>query len=187
MSFSEFEKCAGAKYDVIFSINFSLCEVLFSTPELQQFFHWPLGPKRIKCIIEDQAFSLSCDWAPSSSSTPLPSPSCLSFSGQAYWRERAGGGRGKEPIIRRRESLALYNPLTTYSLIGTPVLGRPCDRSRGTAGSSFPETGFRVASRYCTVLYWTLLHLPPLRFRCVEGCRDRTQDCCDFGIGSQKL
>ncbi len=29
----------------------------------------------------------------------------------------------------------------------------------------------------------TLLHLPPLRFHCVRGCWDRTQqDCCDFGI-----
>jgi hypothetical protein len=37
------------------------------------------------------------------------------------------------------------------------------------------------------VLYSTLLHLPPLRFHCVGGCWDRTQDCCDFGIGSQTL
>jgi hypothetical protein len=34
------------------------------------------------------------------------------------------------------------------------------------------------------VLYSTLFHLPPLRFQCVGGCSDRTQDCCDFGIGS---
>jgi hypothetical protein len=33
----------------------------------------------------------------------------------------------------------------------------------------------------------TLLHLSPLRFHCVGGCWDRTQDCCDFGIGSQPL
>jgi hypothetical protein len=25
----------------------------------------------------------------------------------------------------------------------------------------------------------------PLRFHCVEGCWDRTKDCCYFGIGSQ--
>ncbi len=37
------------------------------------------------------------------------------------------------------------------------------------------------------VHYSTLLHLPPLRFHCVGGCRDRTQDCCDFGIDSQTL
>jgi hypothetical protein len=34
----------------------------------------------------------------------------------------------------------------------------------------------------CTILYSTLLHLPPLRFHCVGGCGDRTQDCCVFGI-----
>ncbi len=33
------------------------------------------------------------------------------------------------------------------------------------------------------ILFSTLFHLLPLRFRCVGGCRDWTQDCCDFGIG----
>jgi hypothetical protein len=28
------------------------------------------------------------------------------------------------------------------------------------------------------VLYSTLLHLPPLRFHCADGCWDRTQDRC---------
>jgi hypothetical protein len=37
------------------------------------------------------------------------------------------------------------------------------------------------------VLYSTLLHLPHLRFHCVGRCWDRTQDGCNFGIGSQKL
>jgi hypothetical protein len=32
------------------------------------------------------------------------------------------------------------------------------------------------------VRYSTLLYPPPLRFRCVGGCWDRTQDCCDFVI-----
>jgi hypothetical protein len=36
-------------------------------------------------------------------------------------------------------------------------------------------------------LYSTLLHLLPLRFHCVGGCWDRTQDSCDFGIGCQTL
>jgi hypothetical protein len=35
------------------------------------------------------------------------------------------------------------------------------------------------------VLYSTLLPLPLLRFHCVGGYWDRTQDCCDFNIGSQ--
>jgi hypothetical protein len=34
---------------------------------------------------------------------------------------------------------------------------------------------------YVRVLYSTLLHLPTLRFHCVGRCRDRTEDCCDFG------
>ncbi len=37
------------------------------------------------------------------------------------------------------------------------------------------------------VMYSTWLHLPPLRFHCVGGCWGRTQDCCDFGIGSKTL
>jgi hypothetical protein len=37
------------------------------------------------------------------------------------------------------------------------------------------------------VLYSTLLHLPRLRFYYIGGCWDRTQDCCDFSIGSQSL
>jgi hypothetical protein len=35
------------------------------------------------------------------------------------------------------------------------------------------------------VLYSTLLYLPPLRFHCVGGWWDRTQDSCDFGFGCQ--
>ncbi len=31
------------------------------------------------------------------------------------------------------------------------------------------------------LLYSTVHHLPPLRFHCVGGCWDWTQDCCDFG------
>ncbi len=38
-----------------------------------------------------------------------------------------------------------------------------------------------------TVLYSTLLHLPPLRFHCVGGCWDWTEDCCDIGIDTQSL
>ncbi len=34
-------------------------------------------------------------------------------------------------------------------------------------------------------MYSTLFHLQALRFHCVGGCWDRTQDSCDFGIGSQ--
>ncbi len=37
------------------------------------------------------------------------------------------------------------------------------------------------------VLYSTLLHLLPLRFHCVGGCWDRTQDFRDLGIDRQTL
>ncbi len=37
------------------------------------------------------------------------------------------------------------------------------------------------------VLYSTLFHLPLLRFHCVGGCWDQSQDSCDFGIGCQTL
>ncbi len=31
------------------------------------------------------------------------------------------------------------------------------------------------------VLYSTLLYLPPLRFYCIGGCWDRTEDSWDYG------
>jgi hypothetical protein len=37
------------------------------------------------------------------------------------------------------------------------------------------------------VQYSALLHLPPLRFHCADGCWDRTQDRCNLCIGSQSL
>ena len=37
------------------------------------------------------------------------------------------------------------------------------------------------------ILYSALLQLPPLRFRCADGCWDRTQDRCNLCIGSQTL
>jgi hypothetical protein len=40
---------------------------------------------------------------------------------------------------------------------------------------------------FCSVQYSALLHLPPLRFHCADGCWDRTQDRCNWCIGSQTL
>jgi hypothetical protein len=40
---------------------------------------------------------------------------------------------------------------------------------------------------FFNVRYSSLLHLAPLRFHCIRGCWDRTQDCCNFGIDSQTL
>ncbi len=40
---------------------------------------------------------------------------------------------------------------------------------------------------FCMHFIQNSFHLPPLRFHCVGVCWNRTQDCCDFGIGSQTL
>jgi hypothetical protein len=45
----------------------------------------------------------------------------------------------------------------------------------------------KLRSTFFSIYLSTLMHLPPLRFHCVGGCWDRTQDCCDIGIGSQTL
>ncbi len=37
------------------------------------------------------------------------------------------------------------------------------------------------------VLYSALLHLPPLRFHCADGCWYGTLDSCNWCIGSQTL
>ncbi len=50
---------------------------------------------------------------------------------------------------------------------------------------SVPSSAIFACSILCTI--FKTAHLPPLRFHCVGGCWDRTQDCCDFGIGSQTL
>jgi len=47
--------------------------------------------------------------------------------------------------------------------------------------------GLMCSTLIFIILYSTLFHLPLLRLHCVEGCWDRTQDYCDFGIGSQTL
>jgi hypothetical protein len=38
---------------------------------------------------------------------------------------------------------------------------------------------------FLIIQYSALLHLPPLRFHCADGCWDRTQDRCNLCIGSQ--
>ncbi len=40
---------------------------------------------------------------------------------------------------------------------------------------------------FFSVYYSALLHLPPLRFHCADGCWDRTHDRCNWCIGSQTL
>jgi hypothetical protein len=46
---------------------------------------------------------------------------------------------------------------------------------------------YKKITSHLMLLYSTLFQLPPLRFHCVGGCLDRTQDSCNFGIGYQTL
>jgi hypothetical protein len=51
------------------------------------------------------------------------------------------------------------------------------ERKAGTTGKESNRGIFWIF--FLNVLYSTLLHLPPLRYHCVGGCWDRTQDFCD--------
>jgi hypothetical protein len=71
--------------------------------------------KSIELFIEDQAFSLSYDLAPSPPPPTAVSKLSLSFSvfpGRAY-RGGRGEGVGRSQIIRRRGSLVLYKSFNT--------------------------------------------------------------------------
>jgi hypothetical protein len=46
---------------------------------------------------------------------------------------------------------------------------------------------FLVVRLKLSSFFSTLFHLPPLRSHCVGGCWNRTQDSCDYCIGSQTL
>ncbi len=68
------------------------------------------------------------------------------------------------------------------------IMDRTTGKSRGYGFVSSKQNMDRgICWIFFYVLYSTLLHLPPLRFHCVRGCWNRTQDCCDSGIGSQTL
>jgi hypothetical protein len=76
------------------------------------------------------------------------------------------------PVLAWRQSIAVLLPIKMECLVNSAPYS-PC-------------------LLYLTVcknitLYSPLLHLPPLRSHCVGGCWDRTQNCCDFGIGNQTL
>jgi hypothetical protein len=66
--------------------------------------------------------------------------------------------------------------------------------SRGllTWSNRFLEAAAKVRTTYMGFIYWiflnvlylTLLHLPPPQIPVCRRILDRTQECCDFGIGS---
>jgi hypothetical protein len=85
------------------------------------------------------------------------------------------------------------NSFQNSYVVGAPFmylyLKRKPDRKLSTCGLIKYGTGtvYLVRKLKTGGFYGTLLHLPPLRFHCVGGCWDRTQDCYDYGTGSQTL
>jgi hypothetical protein len=56
----------------------------------------------------------------------------------------------------------------------------------------YPILGYHITGElffynFLYVFFSTLLNLPTLRFHCVQGCLDQTQDFCNFSIGNQML
>jgi hypothetical protein len=41
---------------------------------------------------------------------------------------------------------------------------------------------YRIVEDSSSILYLILHHMQPLRFHCVGGCLDRTQDCFNLGL-----
>ncbi len=118
----------------------------------------------------------SCIWRLPKYWTPTPSPpsECVLPQHQRCRgvHTRGGEGVGKQYFGRRQ---TLDCPLTVWSLYGrySQYVSSKCNHILSV----------EITSVY--VLYSTLLHLPPLRFHCVGGCWNRTQDICDIGIGFQ--
>ncbi len=69
----------------------------------------------------------------------------------------------------------------------TPASWLRLHRTLQPATSQFIKQGDFFEIFFSVYCYSTLLHLPPLRFHCIGGYWDRTQDFGDFGIGSQTL
>ncbi len=60
---------------------------------------------------------------------------------------------------------------------------------RGELFSARPQP-FLITGDFFLLFMYVIQHgfiLSPLRFHCVGGCLNRTQDCCNSGIGSQML
>ncbi len=116
-------------------------------------------------ILESQAFSRSydLDLAP----PPPPPPPVRMFDRRPIGSEGRVGEKevARSRIIRPQERLVLYKSLNTplpYQLLHV-----------------------NIRNTFFSLQYSTLLHLPPLRFHCVDGCWDRTQDRCNGCMGMQ--
>jgi hypothetical protein len=78
-----------------------------------------------------------------------------------------------------------YKPQSKEQLMPLPHLWNTVWRKR--LRLEHMQTVNRTSRRIGFVQYSALLHLPPLTFHCAGGCWDRTQDRCNWCIGSQTL
>ncbi len=80
----------------------------------------------------------------------------------------------------------LTNIMTIFSC-GNTVLQRESQPNEDNCQQCYMLKGDFFDFFLFYVRYLTLLLLPPLRFHCVGGCWDRTQDSCDYGLVCQTL
>ncbi len=128
---------------------------------------------------------------------PSPSVRCTGDTQEDFerkttcWRKR---GRGRSQITRREKAWSSINHSILYRKFTSPwvpfgsvlmVIYLP--HPPHTHSVYLLTGGFLWIFFLCTVLYSTLLHLPRLRFHCYGVCWDRTQECCNFGIGCPTL
>ncbi len=108
-----------------------------------------------------------------------PLPLCVYSGG---WEPRPGA-KIQQSITTSRPSVwhntASYAITVIKTWVGFILCPTPTVQYTGGYGD--------ILGFFMYVLYSTLLHLPPPRFHCVEGCWDQTQDSCDFSIGCQTL
>jgi hypothetical protein len=95
--------------------------------------------------------------------------------------------QGAYLVLYRPLCGCLFQPLAEVSLLCPRHAGQVRIEMRTFSQKKFVKSGnfFRFFLIFMYVIQHCLLHLPPLRFHCVGGCWDRTQDCCNFGIDSQ--
>ncbi len=127
--------------------------------------------------------------------TPSPPPqrkACLEF--QTYSQEQhteiewildQSSTRGLYTVILHWHMHNVMYRHTLYRSLLIPML------VGGGGGHITSPYGMHVCKRgffrefFYVFHFLALLLLPPLEFRCVGGCWDWAQECCDFGIASQ--
>ncbi len=91
------------------------------------------------------------------------------------------------PIIIVQIFVVLVNNFSKYSLFPIFIFTNIHFSQYIVPNILFFKYFFGGFFSFCAVQYSALLHLPPLRIHCADGCCDWTQDRCNWCIGSQTL